>query len=179
MSARLRILGSVAVAASALLALPLPASAARAPEAGSGGSAGMDEAGRGVAVDVCGRDHCADLGATGTATGRPFASPDFQLAVSSSAGVRPGPGQCVKVGLGLHLYQSTPASMDTFDGDGQGKLCVDGEGVATVTGRYSGGGVVGDPWMWGSGQGTLTATFGNDGRVAWRATGSYGVSPLK
>jgi len=179
MSARLRILGSVAVAASALLALPLPASAARAGAAGSGGSAGMDEAGRGVAVDVCGRDHCANLGATGTATGRPFASPDFQHAVSSSTGVRPGPGQCVKVGLGLHLYQSTPASMDTFHADGQGKLCVDGEGVATVTGRYSGGGVVGDPWMWGSGQGTLTATFGNDGSVTWRATGSYAVSPLK
>ena len=33
----------------------------------------------------------AALAATGTATGRPFASPDFQLAVSSSTGVRPGP----------------------------------------------------------------------------------------
>jgi hypothetical protein len=179
MSARLRVLGSVAVAASALLALPLPASAARAGSAGPAGSVDMDQVGRGVAVDVCGRDHCANLAATGTATGRPFASPDFQLAVSSSTGVRPGPGQCVKVGLGLHLYQSTPASMDTFHGDGQGKLCVDGEGVATVTGRYSGGGVVGDPWMWGSGQGTLSATFGNDGGVTWRATGAYAVSALK
>lgn len=146
MSARLRTLGSVAVAASALLALPLPASAARAGSAGSAGSVGIDEVGRGVAVDVCGRDHCANLAATGTATGRPFGSPDFQLAVSSSTGVRPGPGQCVKVGLGLHLYQSTPASMDTFHGDGQGKL---------------------------------TGTFGNDGSVTWRATGSYAVSPLK
>lgn len=176
MSARLRTLGSVAVAAAALVALPLPASAA---PAGSGSSTGMDEVGRGAAVDVCGRDRCANLGATGTATGRPFVSADFQLAVSSSTGVRPGPGQCVKVGLGLHLYQSTPGSMDTFHGDGQGKLCVDGEGVATVTGRYSGGGVVGDPWMWGSGQGTLTATFGNDGSVTWRATGSYSVSPMR
>ena len=176
MSARLRTLGSVAVAASTLLALPLPASAARA---GSAGAAGMDQVGTGVAVDVCGRDRCANLGATGTAKGRPFASPDFERAVSSSTGVRPGPGQCVKVGLGLHLYQRTPTSMDTFHGDGQGKLCVDGEGVATVTGRYAGGGVVGDPWMWGSGQGTLTAPFSNDGSVTWRATGSYAVSPLK
>jgi phosphosulfolactate phosphohydrolase-like enzyme len=62
---------------------PGPARPARAARAGWTRSAG------GVAVDVCGRDHCANLGATGTATGRPFASPDFQLAVSSSAGRSP------------------------------------------------------------------------------------------
>jgi hypothetical protein len=66
--------------------------------------------------------------------------------------------------------------MDTFHGEGQGKLCAAADGVGTVTGRHSGGGVVGDLRMWGGGQGSLTATFGTDGTVTVRATGSYAVS---
>jgi len=173
MSARSLTLGLAAVAACAALSAPVSASAAPV------GSTGMDQVGSGVAVDACGGTSCANLGATGRATGRPFPSADFSLAVANSSGVRPKAGECVKVGLGLHLYQQRTTSMDTFHGEGQGKLCVSATGLATVSGRYSGGGVVGDPWMWGSGQGTLTATFATDGTVSWRATGSYAVSPLK
>ncbi len=173
MSPRCITLGLAAAAACAALAAPLPASAAPAA------STGMDQTGTGISVDACGGTSCANRGATGRATGRPFPSADFDLAVFNTSGVRPRAGECVKVGLGLHLYQQRATSMDTFHGEGQGKLCVAASGVGTVTGRYSGGGVVGDPWMWGSGQGNLTATFGTDGTVSWRATGTYAVSALK
>ena len=173
MSARSITLGLAAAAACAALAAPLPAAAAPA------GSTGMDLTGTGVPVDVCGGGACANLGAVGRASGRPFPSADFELAVFNTSGVRPQAGECVKVGVGLHLYQPRTTSMDSFHGEGQGKLCASASGSATVTGRYSGGGVVGDPWMWGSGQGSLTATFGTDGTVSLRATGTYSVSPLK
>ena len=132
MSPRSITLGIAAAAACAALALPTPASAAPA------GSTGMDQTGTGVSVDACGGTSCANLGATGRATGRPFPSADFDLAVFNSSGVRPRAGECVKVGLGLHLYQARTTSMDTYHGEGQGKLCVATDGVGTVTGGTPG-----------------------------------------
>ena len=130
MSPRSTTLGLAAAAACATvaaLAAPLPASAA---PAGSTGSTGMDQTGTGVSVDACGGTSCANLGATGRATGRPFPSADFELAVFNTSGVRPRAGECVKVGLGLHLYQQRTTSMDTFHGEGQGKLCMAASNVA-------------------------------------------------
>lgn len=173
MPASLTLSLAAAAAAVAAVATPLPASAAPSS------SSGMDQVGRGTEVDVCGRSACLNRGASGTATGTPFAAATFDLLVTNLSTGRPGAGGCVKVGLGLHLLQLTPTSADSFHGDGQGKLCVAADGVATVTGRYSGGGYVGEDWSWGSGQGSLTATFGVDGTVTWRATGTYSTSPLK
>ena len=166
-------LSLAAAAAFAAVAVPTPASAA------PGSATGVDEVGSGTAVDVCGRSACLNLGSSGTATGKPFTSATYDLVVNNLAGVRPGAGDCEKVGIGLHMLQLTPTSADSFHGEGQGKMCVAEDGVATVTSRYSGGGYVGADWMWGSGQGSLTATFGVDGTVTWRATGSYSLSPLK
>lgn len=168
MSARSVLLSALAVAALAPLG-PLAASAAPTPT-------GMDEVGNGVLVDVCGRTPCADLGAAGTASGKPFAAATLELRVHNATGTRPAPGQCVKATFGFGLVQQA----DTFRADGQGKLCAASDGTATVSGKYSGGGVVGDAtWSWGSGQGTMTAVVAVDGRISFRATGSYALSPLK
>lgn len=168
MSPRSISLGLAAAASLVALAAPLPAQAAPAP--------GMDQTAKGVAVDVCGRDRCANVAAEGTATGSPFVQADARLTVNSTTGVRPSAGQCVKVAVYLSFQQAA----DTFRGDGQGKLCASAEGVLSVSSRYSGSGIVGDyPWYVGSGSGTVTATFGNDGTASWRATGSYSLTPAK
>jgi hypothetical protein len=136
----------------------------------------MDQSAKGVAVDLCGRDRCANVGAEGTATGYPFTAAAARLTVTSTAGVRPTAGECVRVAVYLSLVQGS----DTFRGDGQGKLCASAEGVLSVSSRYTGSGIVGTgTWYVGSGSGTVTATFGNDGTASWRATGSYSLSPTK
>jgi len=169
MSARTFLLGVVA----AVVLAPIGQLAAAAEPSAAGG---MDQRGSGTVVDVCGRTACADLGASGTASGKPFAAATLDLRVHNTSGGRPGPGQCVKATFGFGLVQQA----DSFRAEGQGKICAAVDGTATVSGRYSGGGVVGDTtWQWGSGSGTMTAVFGVDGRVSFAASGSYTLSALK
>ena len=63
----------------------------------------------------------------------------MQPACKRSAGLgRPQASECVKVRLGLHLYQQRTTSMDTFHGEGQGKPCAAADGTGTVTWRATG-----------------------------------------